>query len=81
MLSTRQSVRIGTVALLLEANPELTAEQLKKRLMDAAKDLGLDANAQGQGRGDAYQSYVGESYPQPAAGCLAAAFRFLATGR
>ncbi|NPA91722.1 MAG: S8 family peptidase [Chloroflexi bacterium] len=44
----------GAVALLLEAEPHLTPSDIKKRLMDTAVDLGLDANLQGAGRGDVY---------------------------
>jgi subtilisin family serine protease len=55
----------GVAALLLEAFPELTPTQLKLRMMNTARDLGLDANAQGSGRVDVLQAYVGESPPPP----------------
>jgi subtilisin family serine protease len=55
----------GTAALLLEAFPALTPAQLKQRLMDTAKDLGLDANTQGEGRADAYQAFVGKPFTPP----------------
>ena len=64
----------GTVALLLEGFSDLTPAQLKGRLKDTAKDLGLDANAQGKGRADAYQAYLGTPFTPPPspppAGCL-----------
>lgn len=64
----------GIVALLLEAFPDLTARQLKDRLMNTARELGLDANAQGKGRADAYQAYLGEPFSPapspPPTGCL-----------
>jgi serine protease AprX len=64
----------GTIALLLQAFPGLTPAQIKERLMDTARDLGLDENAQGRGRADAYQVYLGEPYglppSPPATGCL-----------
>lgn len=66
----------GIVALLLEAFPDLTPAQLKERLMSTAKDLGLDANAQGKGRADAYQAYLNTPFtppvtpPPPPTGCL-----------
>lgn len=65
----------GIVALLLEAFPDLTPSQLKERLMNTAKNLGLDANAQGKGRADAYQAYLNTPFgppniPTPTPGCL-----------
>ncbi len=64
----------GLIALLLQAFPELSPDQVKQRIMDTAKDLGLEANAQGEGRADAYQAYVGTMPPSepspPPSGCL-----------
>jgi len=64
----------GTAALLLEAFPALTPLQLKERFMNTAKDLGIDANAQGKGRADAYQAYLGTPFTPPPTpvgpGCL-----------
>ena len=48
----------GVAALMLQANPKLSAEQLKTEMLAAAIDLGLDANDQGVGRADANQSYL-----------------------
>lgn len=71
----------GSCALLLQANPGLTPQQVKDILMNTAKNLGLDANTQGTGRAqvfEAYQSAVGTTptptpdptpTPQPG-GCL-----------
>jgi len=72
----------GACALLLEAFPTLTPLELKNRLMDTAFDLGLDPNAQGTGRGDAYQAYEGTPSPTPPTpppppGCLVGALQYL----
>lgn len=78
----------GACALLLQAKPGLSPQQIKETLMNTAKDLGLDANAQGKGRAqvfDAYQSALEqEPQPQPPApppppptGCLAVLRRWL----
>ena len=40
----------GVAALLLQANPKLTPEQIKQRLMNTASDLGYDPINQGAGR-------------------------------
>jgi len=72
----------GACALLLQARPGLSPQQIKEILMNTARDLGLDANTQGKGRAQvfaAYQSALGqEPQPQPPApppppgtGCLA----------
>jgi subtilisin family serine protease len=72
---------VGSAALLLQANPSLTPNEVKDLLMHAARDLGYDANTEGAGRGDVYQAYLGEpsppSPPEPPAppsgnGCLTA---------
>ena len=64
----------GVAALLLEAFPSLSPAEFKARLMETARDLGLDGNAQGKGRADAYQAYVGtpdtSPPPPPPPGCL-----------
>lgn len=44
----------GSVALLLQQNPGLTPQQVKDALTGTAKNLGLDANTQGSGRGDVF---------------------------
>jgi len=56
----------GAVALLLQARPSLTPAAVKDLLMNTAKNLGVDANAQGAGRVQVYQAYVGEPAPPPA---------------
>lgn len=43
----------GIVALILEAHPELTPDQVKQRLLAAAEDWQLPAYTQGKGYGDA----------------------------
>ncbi len=59
----------GVVALLLEAAPHLTPEEVKRLLMEHAVDLGVDPNAQGAGRGDALATVEavvpGEPAPEP----------------
>jgi len=48
----------GVSALMLQANPELTAEQVKNQMVASAVNLGALPNAQGAGRGDAYRAYL-----------------------
>jgi serine protease AprX len=58
----------GVAALMLQANPQLTAEQVKNQMVSSAIDLGALPNAQGAGRGDAYRAYLavtGEDLPEP----------------
>ncbi len=55
----------GVAALLLEARANLSPAQLKDILMNTAVSLGLDGNAQGSGRADAYQAYLGQAGPTP----------------
>ena len=56
----------GASALLLQALPGLTPEQVKARLMGSAIDLGLDSNTQGSGRGDILAAYeYGGGTPPP----------------
>jgi serine protease AprX len=58
----------GVAALMLEANPELTAEQVKNQMLAGAVDIGAAPNEQGVGRGDAYRSYlkaIDENIPEP----------------
>ena len=77
----------GVVALLLEAFPALTPAQLKERMMNTAISLGLDVNAQGKGRADAYGAYQGTPSPpgppptpQPG-GCLVSILNLLSPAR
>lgn len=80
----------GACALLLQAKPGLSPQQIKAILMNTASDLGLDANTQGKGRAQAfvaYQSALGqEPQPQPPAptppgtGCLAVLQRWFGAG-
>ncbi len=56
----------GTVALLLQAKPDLTPNQVKWALLTTALELGDNPNAQGSGRGDvfaAYQKILNETPP------------------
>jgi serine protease AprX len=58
----------GVAALMLQANPDLSPQQLKTQMLAAAVDIGAEPNAQGAGRGDAYQSYLkatDENIPEP----------------
>ncbi len=57
----------GACALLLQAKPGLSPQQIKDTLMNTAKDLQLDPNTQGKGRSQvfaAYQSALGQT-PTP----------------
>lgn len=58
----------GTCALILKANPNLTPEQVKRILQQAAVNLDLDPNTQGAGRVDAARAVqlAGEEEPAPA---------------
>jgi serine protease AprX len=47
----------GACALLLEANPGYTPQQVKDTLMNSAKNLGLDWNTQGRGRADVLAAF------------------------
>lgn len=58
----------GVAALMLQANPQLTAEQVKTLMMAGAVNIGALPNEQGVGRGDAYTAYqkaVGAAAPTP----------------
>lgn len=47
----------GVAALLLQANPRLTAAQVKVKMLAGGVNIGGLPNEQGVGRGDAYQAY------------------------
>lgn len=58
----------GVAALMLQANPQLTAEQVKTLMLAGGIDIGALPNEQGVGRGDAYRAYlkaIGEELPEP----------------
>lgn len=55
----------GAAALLLNAEPQLTPQNVKDRLMNSAKDLGFQWNAQGRGRAQVYEAYLGNTTPPP----------------
>jgi serine protease AprX len=58
----------GVVALMLQANPELTAAQVKTQMLAATIDIGAEPNEQGTGRGDAHQAYlkaIASDIPEP----------------
>ncbi len=48
----------GVAALMLQANPELSAAQVKTLMVAAAINIGALPNEQGSGRGDAYRAYL-----------------------
>ncbi len=48
----------GVSALLLEANPGLTPNEIKQLIMAGAADLGVERNSEGAGRGDAYAAFL-----------------------
>lgn len=49
-------IAAGIVALMLDANPNMTPDQIKSKLMSTATDLGVDANTQGAGYINAYDA-------------------------
>jgi serine protease AprX len=58
----------GACALLLEANPSLSPQQVKDLIMSTAKNLGVPANVEGDGRAQvdkAYQEAVPQTAPAP----------------
>jgi serine protease AprX len=64
--STAAPHAAGVAALLLQAKPSLTAEQVKTQMLAGAVNLGQPANEQGVGRGDAYKTYLTVAPPPPA---------------
>ncbi len=82
----------GAAALLLEATPARTPQEIKDLLMSSAKDLGADWYTQGRGRAQVDQAYLGNvtppppptPTPEPPPGCtslLRKVFRVLPLGR
>ncbi|RME45157.1 MAG: hypothetical protein D6791_11405 [Chloroflexi bacterium] len=74
----------GIAALLLSAVPELSPEQVKRRMVTGARTMHLDGNTQGAGRGDAYNAFLdqaGQPLPVPPTpepgGCLASVMSLL----
>lgn len=60
----------GSVALLLQAKPDLKPDQIKQLLLTTSQNLNLSPHAQGSGRGDvwaAYQKLKAMAVPQAAA--------------
>ena len=55
----------GVCALLLQALPELTPQEIKARLMSTARDLGQKAYDQGRGLADAWRARHTEAQPEP----------------
>ncbi|MFN8455681.1 MAG: S8 family serine peptidase [Anaerolineae bacterium] len=47
----------GVAALMLQANPSLTAEQVKTQMLAAAVSIGAQPNEQGVGKVDAFTAY------------------------
>ena len=56
----------GAVALLLQANPSLKPEDVKRALLGGALDLNEIPTAQGSGRGDLLAAYQRAMRPMPA---------------
>jgi subtilisin family serine protease len=85
----------GLCALLLEARPQLTPQEIKQRLMATAVDLGLNPFVQGRGRVDAWAALTQEVLPVPdpfplplpppgpatGQGCMLALVEMLLSGR
>jgi serine protease AprX len=68
----------GIAALLLSASPDLSPEQVKRRMVAGARTMHLDGNTQGAGRGDAYNAFLDQAgqplpvppTPEEPGGCL-----------
>jgi subtilisin family serine protease len=46
----------GLCALLLQANPQLTPDAIRTRMMSTSVNLGFGPNAQGAGQADAWEA-------------------------
>jgi subtilisin family serine protease len=55
----------GACALLLQADPTRTPQAIKELLMGSAKDLQTDIYAQGSGRAQVNEAYLGNTTPKP----------------
>jgi subtilisin family serine protease len=55
----------GSVALLLEADHNLAPQAIKDLLIGSAKNLSADPYAQGAGRAQIYEAYLGHVSPKP----------------
>ena len=74
----------GAAALLLQADRTRSPQDIKDLLMGSAKDLQTDAYAQGRGRAQVYEAYLGNVTPPPppppppgdGAGCAQVVRRF-----
>ncbi|MCH8854149.1 MAG: S8 family serine peptidase, partial [Planctomycetes bacterium] len=63
----------GAIGLMIEANPNISPEEMKDILMDTALDLGAEGkdNAYGAGRVNAYEAVLAAMVdPEPAACCF-----------
>ncbi|MBI3913452.1 MAG: S8 family peptidase [Chloroflexi bacterium] len=54
----------GACALLIQSNPLLTPQEIKNALMNTAKDLGVDPNAQGRGRAQVFAAFQSVAKPR-----------------
>jgi len=74
----------GVAALLLQARPSLTPQQVKAALEGSALDVGAGRCDQGAGRVDAFRAFTGQApsrADEPSAGCLLAPLWGLVRGR
>ena len=55
----------GAAALLLQADRSRKPQDIKNLLMNSAKDLNTDVYAQGRGRAQVYEAYLGHETPPP----------------
>ena len=55
----------GLAALMLQANPDMSADEIKSALMTTAKNLGYDVNTQGAGRIDSLKAVNAKVFVYP----------------